>query len=128
MAEPTTAAAAAATATATAGIAVAGTIAGLHPDLIIAGLVGGIAAILSMEAMPVKQRISSVLVAIMVSALLGPLLVYAAPRAFPDLLKGIDGGILRMFIGFLLGALAYRVLLPALMRRAAREIDGGDPR
>lgn len=125
MAEPTTAAAVTATATTTAGIAVAGAIAGVHPDLVIAGLVGGIAAILSMETMPLKQRISSVVVAIMVSGLLGPIIVYAAPRAFPDLLKGVDGGILRLAVGFLLGALAYRVLLPALMRRVGKEIDGG---
>lgn len=128
MAEPTTAAAAAATATTTAGIAVVGAMAGVHPELIIAGLVGGIAAILSMETMPLKQRISSVVVAIMVSGLLGPLIVHAAPRAFPDLLRGVDLGILRHAVGFVLGALAYRVLLPALMRRAQREIEGGDPR
>ena len=125
MAEPATAAAAGATAATTAGLTIVGTLAGVHPDLIIAGLVGGIAAILSMETMPIKQRVSSVLVAIMVSGLLGPIIVYAAPRAFPDLLKGIDGGILRLAVGFLLGALAYRVLLPALMRRVGREIDGG---
>jgi len=122
MAEPTTTAAA--TAATTAGFTLVGFLVGVHPDLVIAGLVGGIAAILAMEAMPVRQRIESVIVAIATAGLCGPLLVSIAPRAFPDMLRGTDIGALRLGIGFGLGVLAYRVLVPALIRRAGRELGG----
>ncbi len=120
MAEPTTTA----TAAATAGFTLLGFLAGLHQDLIISGLVGGVAAILTMESMTVKQRLAAVTVAIMVAGLIGPLVVNAAPRAFPDLLRAADVGPLRLAVGFILGALAYKVLLPVLIRRAKRTLDG----
>jgi hypothetical protein len=123
MAEPT-ATTAAATAATTAGFTIFGYLAGLHPDLVIAGLVGGIAAILAMETMPARQRIESVLVAIVTSGLCGPILVFAAPRIFPDVLGGIDTGALRLAVGFVLGVLAYGVLVPALIRRVGRELGG----
>jgi len=65
-----------------------------------------------------------VTVAIMVAGLIGPLVVNAAPRAFPDLLRAADVGPLRLAVGFILGALAYKVLLPVLIRRAKRTLDG----
>lgn len=120
MAEPTTTA----TAAATTGLTLLGFLAGLHQDLIISGLVGGVAAILTMESMTVKQRLAAVTVAIMVAGLIGPLVVNAAPRAFPDLLRAADVGPLRLAVGFILGALAYKVLLPVLIRRAKRTLDG----
>ena len=123
MAEPTTAAATATAAT-TAGFTLVGFLVGVHPDLVIAGLVGGIASILVMEAMPVRQRLESVAVAIMVSGLCGPLVVNIAPRAFPELLRGSDIAALRLLVGFGLGVLAYRVLLPALIRRVGRDLGG----
>ena len=119
MAEPTTAAA-----DTTAGFIVIGLLTMPHPDLIIAGLVGGIAAILSLEAMTVWERISSVAVAIMVSSMLGPIVVRAAPRVWPEILADGDLGALRLLVGFVLGVLAYRVLLPAIIRRAERKIGG----
>lgn len=122
MAEPTTTATA--TAATTAGFTLLGFLAGLHQDLIISGLVGGVAAILTMESMTVKQRLAAVTVAIMVAGLIGPLVVNAAPRAFPDLLRAADVGPLRLAVGFILGALAYKVLLPVLIRRAKRTLDG----
>lgn len=122
MAEPTTTAAA--TAATTAGFTLVGFLVGVHPDLVIAGLVGGIASILVMEAMPVRQRLESVAVAIMVSGLCGPLIVSIAPRAFPELLRGSDIAALRLLVGFGLGVLAYRVLLPALIRRVGRDLGG----
>lgn len=122
MAEPTTTAAA--TAATTAGFTLVGFLVGVHPDLVIAGLVGGIASILVMGAMPVRQRLESVAVAIMVSGLCGPLVVNIAPRAFPELLRGSDIAALRLLVGFGLGVLAYRVLLPALIRRVGRDLGG----
>lgn len=125
MPEPATSTAAVTAATTAAGLTL-GTITGLQPDMLIAAVCGGVMAILTLREMTHIERIVSIVAALLTSATLGPVIVAVLPRLVPTLITAGDASIVRVAVGFLLGFLSYRVLLPSLMVRARSEIEGGE--
>lgn len=124
MPEPTTSTAAITAATTAAGLTL-GTITGLQPDMLVAAVCGGVMAILTLREMTHIERIVSIVASLLTSATLGPVIVAVLPRLVPTLITAGDASTVRVAVGFLLGFLAYRVLLPSLMVRARNEIEGG---
>lgn len=116
-----TAAAATKTAAAAGGGALVGAV--IFPtDILLAGLVGGTMAILTISDLSTRQRLACMVSALVVSGMIGPIAAQILPRLLPDLLAGIEGEI-RMPIGFLIGFVAYKSLLPALLNRARDEVE-----
>lgn len=100
----------------------------LQPDIIIAGLCGGVVSILTIDELNLRQRLTSVGSAILTSAFVGPWVAGTLPPTLGYLLPGelvramsIGGQETRLLIGFTIGFTAYK-FLPALMARGLREI------
>lgn len=119
----TTASATAGAIPSAAGIIILGVTTGLQPDMLLAGICGGMMAILTLRELTKLERIYALISALVTSAALGPLVVIVLPRIVPNLITIGDGPVVRVAVGFILGFLAYRVLLPGLLTRAKSEIE-----
>lgn len=100
----------------------------LQPDIIIAGLCGGIVSILTIEELTNKQRLTSIVAALVTATIIGPwfaglvpaVLVWLLPESLSKLLTN-GGQETRMLVGFTIGFTAYK-FLPALLSRGLTEI------
>lgn len=100
----------------------------LQPDIIVAGLCGGVVSILTIDELSIRQRFTSIGSSILTSAFVGPwvagalpsILGYVMPTALVNMMA-LGGQETRMLIGFTIGFTAYK-FLPALLSRGLHEI------
>lgn len=100
----------------------------LQPDIIVAGLCGGVVSILTIEELTIRQRFTSIGSSILTSAFVGPwvagvlppMLGYVMPTSLVNMMA-LGGQETRMLIGFTIGFTAYK-FLPALLSRGLHEI------
>jgi hypothetical protein len=123
MPDPAAASAAVSAAATATGLTVLGVATGLQADMLLAGVCGGVMAILTLRELTRLERLYAIIAALITSGTLGPLVVVMLPRIAPGLISIGDGSVVRVAVGFVIGFLAYRVLLPSLMTRAKHEIE-----
>ena len=109
------------------GLTLFGIATGLHPMLLLAGLAGGWWALsYQTDPMPLLRRCSTLGISALVSAWVSPpavagIVAMALPQKIP---AQSAGELLHFLIALIVGLLAHAVLGPALMKLAARKIEG----
>ncbi|MFT4172834.1 MAG: hypothetical protein QM639_09770 [Rhodocyclaceae bacterium] len=106
-------------------ITITGSVMGMHYDALMAGLAGALFALaMSDHQLPPKRLVAWLVTTVMIAAWMAPVigawLVSSVPAFAP-----VDEA-LRLACAALIGAGA-KSLIPALVGRAARTIDGGTP-
>lgn len=120
MAEPTSSAAfAAATA---AGLTIFGVATGLHPEILLAGLAGGLWALSYQPSTSAGKRVAVTIMASIVAGYLTPAIATGVTSigAWP---QALTRDILQLPIAVMIGLLSHRVLGPALLRFASRKAE-----
>lgn len=126
MPEPTSSTIAAVSVTA-GGLTLFGIATGLHPMLLLAGLAGGWWALsYQTDPMPLVRRCSTLGISALVSAWVSPPAVAGiVAMALPQKIPAQSAGELLQFpVALIVGLLAHAVLGPALMKLAAKKIEG----
>lgn len=119
MTEPVTPTALALTA---GGVAIFGVITGLHPQLLIAGLAGGLWALFYADAQPLLRRVLGAIMSALVAAWVTPPVVYglAASAIWPD---AVPRDLMLLPTALLVGFLAMAVVGPGLLMLSRKRFE-----
>lgn len=106
-----------------AGLTVFGVKTGLDPAVLIAGLAGGLWAQSYQPPCPLWQRLALTILASLLAGYLAPPI--AALSAVSDTVRGVfTMATLQLPVAVLVGLTSHRVLGPAVMRFAAKKVEG----
>jgi len=103
----------------TTGVTLFGVATGVHPELLIAGITGGLWALSYSEPIPVARRVAITAVTALVAGYLTPVAV-ALLRVSAWLPAEIEQEIVLPPVAVLLGFLAHRIIGPAVIRLGAK--------
>lgn len=103
----------------TTGLAVFGVATGLHPELLIAGLAGGLWSLSYSDPMPVFRRLAVTIISSFVAGYLTPLAV-ALLRVSSWMPADIDLQIVLLAVAVLIGFSSHSRIGPAVLRLGAK--------
>ena len=104
------------------GLTVFGVATGLHPSLLIAGLAGGLWALLYGEPQPLLKRCLSAVMSALVAAWLAPAVTYGV-QELPFAHKVLPLDVLQFPVALIIGFLAMAIVGPGLMLLSRKRLD-----
>ena len=106
------------------GLTVFGIATGMHPEFLVAGMVGAQWMFSYQPPQPILRRFSVTAISALIAAYLTPLAV-AILRIKHFLPSEITQELVQMPVAVLIGLTSHRILGPALLRRAAEPLGKG---
>lgn len=110
-----------------AGLTIFGVATGLHPEILLAGLAGGLWAQSYHPPMPIWKRVAITIIAALVAGYLTPLVsagvFVAATSTWPASHEVVTLAILQLPIAVVVGLLSHKVLGPAIVRLVGRKAE-----
>lgn len=105
-----------------AGLTIFGVATGLHPEILLAGLAGGLWALSYHPPMPIAKRVSITCIAAIVAGYMTPAIAVGV-TSFSAWPQAVTADMMHMPVALLVGLLCYRVLGPAIYRFANKKAE-----